>query len=230
MGKKHLKRLVAPRTWRIERKTTTFITRPNPGAHSYELGMSLNLIFKDLLSYCKTSKEVKGILHDKEVLVDGERRKDPRFMVGFMDTLSIPVIKEDFRILLDKKGKLNLIKIKKNEADLKLSKIIGKKVLGKNKVQLNLSDGRNILVKENKYNVSDSLLIKVPEQEIKESVKLEKGAIVILTGGKHIGISGEVDEIINNVITINIGDEKIQTKRNYAFAIGNKKPLISLSD
>jgi len=230
MGKKHLKRLVAPRTWKIERKTTKFITRSNPGAHSFELGMPLNLIFKDLLNYCKTSKEVRSILQDKEILVDGRRRKEPKFVIGFMDVLSIPVTKEDFRVMFDKKGKLTLIKIKKNEADLKISKIIGKKTLGENKTQLNLSDGRNILVKEDKSRVSDSLLIKIPEQEIKDTIKLEKGAIVVLVGGKHIGLNGEVEEIKDNVITVKIGDERIRTKKDYAFAVGNKEPLISLSD
>lgn len=230
MGKKHMKRLVAPKTWRIERKKTKFITRPNPGAHSYALGMPLNLIFKDVLNHCKTSKEVKDVLKDKEILVDGIRRKEVRFIIGFMDVLSIPVLKEEYRMLLDKKGKLNLIKIKKNEADLKISKIKGKKVLGKNKIQLNLSDGKNLLVKENKYRVSDSLLLKIPEQTIKEIIKLEKGAIVILTGGKHIGLVGEVEEIKDKVIIIKIENELLETKKDYAFAVGNKKAAISLSE
>jgi small subunit ribosomal protein S4e len=230
MGKKHFKRLTAPRTWKIERKKTIFITRPNPGAHKYELGMPINLIFKDLLNYCKTSKEVKAILNDKDVLVDGTRRKDPRFIVGFMDVFSIPVTKEDFRMILDKKGKLSLIKIKKNEADVKISKIKNKKIIGKNKIQLNLSDGRNILLKDDKYRVSDSLVIKIPEQEIKEAIKLEKGAFVILIGGKHMGLNGEVEEIKENTITVKIGDEQIQTKKDYAFAVGHKKAAISLVD
>jgi len=230
MGKKHLKRLTAPKTWKIERKKTVFITRPNPGAHKYELGMPINLVFKDLLNYCKTSKEVKAILHDKEILVDGARRKDPRFVVGFMDVFSIPVTKEDFRMLLDKKGKLSLIKIKKNEADVKISKIKNKKIIGKHMIQLNLSDGRNILVKDSKYKVSDSLLIKIPEQEIKEVIKLEKGAFVILIGGKHIGLKGEVEDIKDGTITVKIDEESIQTKKDYAFAVGHKKAAIGLVD
>jgi len=39
--KNHLKRIATPRTWVIDRKAETFITRPKPGAHSLYFGMSL---------------------------------------------------------------------------------------------------------------------------------------------------------------------------------------------
>ena len=75
MVKKHLKTLTVPVSWPIKRKGQTFVMRPLPGK-AYSLGLPLSIIFKDILKYCKTSNEVKTILRDKEILVDGKRIKD----------------------------------------------------------------------------------------------------------------------------------------------------------
>jgi len=54
---------------------------------------------------------------------------------------------------LNKNKKLQLLKIEPEESNKKICKVIGKKVLKNKKVQLNLFDGRNILVKEDKFSV-----------------------------------------------------------------------------
>src|SRR3990167_5629856 len=122
--KKHLKRLAAPKSWPIKRKGEKFITRPLAGSHEFGLATSLTIMLKDVLGIAKNNREVKHILNNKEILVDGKRRKEPRFLVGLMDVLSIPETKENFRILLDKKGRLRLAKISEDDAKIKLSKII----------------------------------------------------------------------------------------------------------
>jgi len=229
MAKNHLKRIISPKTWKVKRKLTKFITKPNPGAHSLELGISLNVLFKDILNYCKTTKEVRSVLQDKEVLVDGKRRYDPRHVIGFMDVLSIPSINEYFRIVFDNKGRLVPINIKKNEAEQKIARINNKKSLGKNEFQLGLNDGRSIKVKDNNYKVGDSLLIKIPEQGIVQHIKLEKGNQVILVGGKHRAIVGEIEEIKGNLVTLKSEGNSIQTLKKFTFLVGDKKPLVSLS-
>lgn len=229
MVKNHIKRLTVPNTWRIDKKSTVYVTRPNPGAHSFELGMSLNILFKDILKFCKTTKEVKAILQDKEILVDGKRRYDYKAMIGFMDVLSIPSLKENYRIILNDKGHLETLKIKNNEAELKISKIINKRVLGKNKVQVNISDGRNLILKDSKYAVGDSLLITLPKQEVKEHLKLEKGALVIFLGGKFIGQIATIEEVKGDIVLAKIADKPIETVKRYCFVVGEKKPAIEIS-
>src|SRR3989338_4879108 len=120
MVKRHLKRIAAPRRWHIQRKANVFITRPNPGAHSLELGLSLNTMLKDLIKVARTTREVKGILNTKEVLVDGKRRKDVHHLVGFMDVIEIPQTNQAFRISFDGHGRLVAVKIDPKEAKLKL--------------------------------------------------------------------------------------------------------------
>ena len=56
MVKSHLKRIAAPRTWDIDRKTTKFIARPKPGQHTLQLGMPLAVLLKEILKKMKTNK------------------------------------------------------------------------------------------------------------------------------------------------------------------------------
>ena len=47
----HLKRLAMPRSWPLPRKTSIWVTRAAPGAHSLELCMPLNVVIRDILGY-----------------------------------------------------------------------------------------------------------------------------------------------------------------------------------
>ncbi len=194
IGEKHLSRLAAPKTWKIKRKGIKWISRPLPGTHSIDRSIPLNLVFINLLNYARTNKEVKHILNNQEIFVDGVRRKNPRFAIGVMDVLAIPKLEQYFRVLLTRKGKLRLLPIEEKEANLKLCRIKNKRAI-KNKIQLNLGDGRNILTEKDEFKVRDTVVIEVPSQKIKEVLKLEKGNLVYLTRGKHVGDVGIVEAI-----------------------------------
>jgi len=230
MVKRHLKRLVAPKSWKIKRKGITFVTRPNPGMHSKKNSTSINVVLRDMLNYAKTTRDVNVMLSKGDILVDGKQIKDHKFAVGLMDLIEIPKTKECFRILLDKKGKISIIKTKQEERKIKLCKIVEKTVIKKGKIQINLNDGRNVIIDKNNYNTGDTLVIEVPEQKIKEHLKFEKGVCVYLSGGKHKGESGIVDEIKNNIIKVKPeSGEVFETSKKFAFVIGREKPIITLS-
>ncbi len=228
--KTHMKRQTAPVTWRIDRKGSKFIVRPNPGKKMV-MSMPIALIFKDVLNYCKTTREVKNILKDKEVMVDGIRRKDHRYPVGFMDVLSLPVADEAYRMLISTKGRLTLVKVGKDEADRKLCRIINKTKIKKG-FQLNLDDGRNIMMAEDKgYKVGDVVRIKVPSQEIAEHLKLAEGHYCIISGGKYTGHHGKIEKIDGRMVSVKdaSGNEFTSDQRNI-FVIGKDKPEIKLVD
>lgn len=229
MSKSHLKRLAAPKTWNVKRKGLKFITKPVPGPHSLESGMPLNVLLKEVLGYANTTMEAKKILRANEIKIDGKSRKDFRFPIGIFDTLEITSTGESFRIILNKKGKIGLIKIKKDEAGLKPCKIIGKTMV-RGKLQLNLFDSKNILADSNSYKVGDTVLVSLPELKIVKHLKLDKKSAIFLTGGKHIGEMGVIEDIIKKKITYkdNKGD-LIETSKEYAFVVGDNKPSIHLS-
>jgi len=228
MTKNHLKRVCSPRTWKIKRKASTFITRPMPGAHPLLMGMPLNLIVRDMLNLAHTTREVKKILQERNVLVDGIRRKNARLMVGLMDVVSFPDIKKQFRILFSRKGYLQPVEIDKEESNLKPSKIIGKRRY-RGKYQISLDDGKNLLVDKNSYKRGDTVVLDIPKQQIKEHLPLERNMHIYLIGGKHIGDSGVVQDIQGEKIRYksNKGDV-YETLKEYAFVIGKDKPTIKM--
>lgn len=229
MTKSHLKRLKAEKSWKIKRKKDKFITRPKPGAHSFAEGIPLGVILKELLEYAKTTKEIKHILYNKEVLVDGKIRKDHRYLAGFMDMISVPKKKEHFRILFNNKGHLYLKQVKDNETKFKLCKISGKRILIKKKMQISFHDGRTMLVDKDSFKVGDTLIIELPKQKIKEHLKLEPKAQIYLFSGRHVGGSGTLENIRGKYITFkNKKGDVFETLKKYVFVIGKNKPVVEI--
>lgn len=228
MGKDHLKRLAAPKTWQIKRKGSKFVTKPVPGPHNLERGMPLSLVLKEVLNYANTTREVKKILNINEIKIDGKIKKDFRFPVGLFDIIEFTNTNEHFRLMFDRKGKIMLIKTTKEDSMLKPCKIIGKTMV-RGKLQLNLYDGKNIFVSNNSYKVGDTLLLSLPEQKISKHLKLDKKSTVFLTGGKHIGEVGVVEDVIGSkIIYKDNKNNLVETSKSYAFVVGNEKPIIKL--
>lgn len=228
MGKNHLKSLATPRTWPIHRKKNVYVTRPNPGAHSMNLAMPLNLAMKELMKLSRTRRESKFIIKSKTVLVDGKERHDEKLPVGFMDTVSLPDTKDHYRITLNQYGKLGAVEIDGKEANQKLVRIDDKRIVKGGKIQLNLSDGRTLLLKKDDYTVGDSLLLELPSQKVKEHFPLTEKTSILLIGGKHRGDIGKVKAIEGRDITYESEKSEYQTKKKYAFVIGKDKASIKI--
>ena len=150
-----------------------------------------------------------------------------------MDIVEIPKTGEAYRVLLDRKGRLQLDLI--DDGSAKLSKIVNKSTIKCGKTQLNLNDGKNVIIDEDAYSVGDVISLKVPEQEIVEVYPLQEGATVLVTGGKHTGELGTVSEIIENkssnpntIIIENSAKDEFLTLKDYAFVVGTDAPAISL--
>lgn len=226
----HLKRLKAPRTWRIERKVAKWTVKPSPGPHPVDRSIPLLLIVRDFLGLADTGKEARKIIAAREILVDGKARRDYKFPCGLMDVISIPKINEHYRVLFDRRGVFQLVKIDEERAKWKLCRIENKTMVRGGKIQLNLHDGRNIIVEENSYKTGDVVRISVPEQEILEVIPMEKGTLAMITGGKHTGQIAEIEEVIvtrspmPNIVKL----KGFSTIKPYVFPIGKDKPLVQL--
>jgi len=72
MVKNHLSRLNAPTSWSIKRKVIKFTTRPSGGAHSLRESIPLSIVVTQLLKYARTRKEVKKILNEGKIFVNGK--------------------------------------------------------------------------------------------------------------------------------------------------------------
>ena len=219
----HLKRLVTSKTWPIQRKETAYTTRPSPGPHKASGSLPLNVVMRDLLKVTASTKETKKVLNSGEILIDHRVRKDHHFPVGIMDILSMPGLKKDYVVAYDLRGRLTFHEMSPKDSAVKLCKIVNKTILKGKKVQLNLYDGRNVNVDPDTYKVGDSVYISLKDMKVAKHLKFEKGALVYLIGGRHVGRYGEIIEIKHfkgieeDRIVIKSGDENIETLKSYAF-------------
>lgn len=230
--KNHLKRLATPKTWKIKRKGFTFVTRPTSRGQSFAFSLPLNIVLRDHLKHAKTTKEVKYILREKEILVDEQRQRDHRVAVGFLDVVRIPVLKESYRLVVDYLGRLHFITIPEKEAHLKICRIVRKTVIPGKKLQLNLNDGRNILLEgKDTLHVGDSVVLDLKTKKITNHLPLQQGAFVYLIGGKHMGSLGTVKEVKEQSLIFQpLQGNHFLTPKSYAFVVGEGKPALHLYD
>jgi small subunit ribosomal protein S4e len=232
---KHLKRLNAPRTLNIHRKEKMWTIKSSPGPHPLEKSIPLGLIARDYLNLVDTLSETKLILSSGEILVDFVIRKNHKFSCGFMDIISVPKIKKDFRILFNNRGKLTLVPIDSKDASWKLCRIENKTIVKGKNIQLNLHDGRNQIVKKDEYKTGDVLKISLKDKKIDEKYKFEKGTVSMIIGGSHIGEIANIEDIEiipsskPNLVKMK-GKTNFLTIQDYVFPIGKAKPVIELPE
>lgn len=228
-----IKRLTAPRSWPVKRKTSAWITKPSPGAHSIEESIPVNVVLRDLLHLCQTAKEVRQLLHEKLVLVDGKVATNLKQGIGLMDVLSLPKINTHYRMVLDRRGKLQLVQVPEAKAAWKLVRIENKSTVPGGKTQLNLHDGRNLLVEKDGYKTGDVLKIEVPSQKILDHYKLDKGSMVLITSGAHVGETATVDEYaVTRLSTENLVkfSNGTSTVKSNVFVVGAKGSEVELPE
>lgn len=225
--KAHLKRLIAPNTWPIRTKETTFITRPAGAGASLELSIPLVIVFKDMLGLASTTKEVKHILHTQEVFVDNTRVHNHDASISLFSVLKIPATKQYYRLTINTKKKLTLIEVSEKEAQQVPYRIENKTVLGAKKVQLNCLGGKNVLVEKNEHKVADTIIVE--NNKITQKIPFEKGALVFLYKGAHTGHLATVEDMDDKNVLLKSDDKQVfETRRHYCFVVGKQKPEFSV--
>jgi small subunit ribosomal protein S4e len=244
LGKKgkntHLKSLAAPKTYNIRRsrRGRIFVARSIPGPHRLHFSLPLYVILRDFLSVTRTTRESKIVVNSGKVAVDGKVVREPRIPVGVMDTVIVAPGDDKYRMLVDKKGRLALVKIRDEEADLKPCRITKKFTDKKGIIKVTLHDGRQIALPPELALVEpgDSILLALPKPEIREVARLASGAVGYIFKGRSAGSYGAVQEIQQSAFKkpcmIRIKNEEgkeVTTVKDYLFIIGTKTPWISLS-
>lgn len=228
-----MKRLTAPRTWPLKRKASVWVTKQSPGPHSLENSMPATVVLRDMLKLCDTAKEAKRIIGNRDMLVDGKPVRDGKFPIGLMDVVSFPKMDAHYRMLLTNKGKFTLEPIDADTAGWKLSRVENKTTVKGGLVQLNMHDGRNILLEKDNYRTGDVLKIAVPSQEILESFPLGADAVAMVISGNHAGDTATVAELnvtrraAPNIVKFKDGRE---TVKENVFVIGQKTAAIRLPE
>lgn len=207
--------------------------KPSPGPHAIDESIPVGLVLRDMLKYADTAREARAILGSRGVLVDGRVVRNPKLGIGVMDVLSLAATKEQYRMLVDTMGRLRLVPIDAEQAQWKLCRIEGKSSQKGGKTQVNLHDGRNLLLAKNEYATGTTLKISVPKQAVMGTFPMEPGATVLLIGGQHVGEICHVERVEKtrnpraNVVHFTEGFSTDVTK---VFVIGRAAPEIRIPE
>merc|ERR1712157_642735 len=189
---KHQKRLSAPSHWLLDKLSGSYAPKASPGPHKLRDCMPLIVFIRNRLEYALNGREVKQIVMQRLVKVDGKVRTDPTYPAGYMDVISIEKTGENFRLIYDTKGRYAVHRIKAEEASYKLCRV--KKVaLQKNNIpSLVTHDGRTIRYPNPDCKVGDTVEIDIESGKISNWVKFDSGNLCMITGGRNLGRIGTI--------------------------------------
>ncbi|GAV28838.1 40s ribosomal protein [Pichia membranifaciens] len=234
--KHHLKRLAAPSHWMLDKLSGVYAPRPSTGPHKLRESLPLIVFIRNRLKYALNGREVKAILMQRQVKVDGKVRTDTTYPAGFMDVISLDATNENFRLIYDIKGRFAIHRITPEEAAYKLCKV--KKVqLGKKGIPYVVThDGRTVRYPDPAIKVGDSVKIELETGKISDFIPFETGKLAMVTGGRSLGRVGVIThrerheggfDLVHLKDSL---DNSFITRLSNVFVIGNEagKPYISL--
>jgi len=234
-AKRHLKRVAAPKSWVLNKLGGVFAPKPSSGPHKFRESLPLILFLRNKLKYALNGSEVKKILNQRLVKVDGKVRTDSNFPAGFMDVISIPKTGEYFRLLYDAKGKFTVHRITSEESKYKLCRV--KKIMrGKRGIPYCVThDGRTIRYPDPVVKVNDVVQFDTGSGKITDILKFETGSLAMVTSGHNLGRVGLIasrEKHAGSFGVVKIKDSignLFCTRMTNVFIIGKgNKPYISL--
>ena len=232
-GRNKMKRLAAPRSWDISRKSSRFVFKPLPGPHPASTSYPLGVVIRDMASMASLSKELKFIVKTGKALVDGTERKSPRFPVGLFNVVSVPAEGVDYRLVPSPKG-LVLAKVSSEEARTKLCSVNSKTKVKGGHIQYGLHDGRSVVDDALNLSPGDALLLEVPSQKVLGQAKLAKGSLGLVLTGDRAGQLGKIADVKAGTIsrekmvkiTLPSGEAEIPSR--LVFPVGTTAPMITV--
>ena len=232
-GRNKMKRLAAPRSWDISRKSDRFVFKPLPGPHPIAASYPLGVVVRDLASMANLTRELKFMMRTGKVKVDGMERRTPRYPVGLFNVVSVPLEGADFRLVPSPKG-LALAKVTSDEARTKLCKVRSKTKIRGGHIQYGLHDGRSMVDDKVDLSPGDAVLIEVPSQKVLGQAKLAKGSLGLILSGDRAGQMGKIAEVKEGSISrekmvrlsLPGGEAEIPTRLD--FPVGTESPMSSI--
>lgn len=222
---RHQKRLSAPTSWPVERKTETFTVKAGAGPHG-ERGVPLVVLLRDVLGYVDSAREADYALEHDSVLVNGTAVSDHRRPIGMFDILAFTEREEYYRVFPDEGGRLALTPIEADAAESRLGKIVKKQQVTGGETQITLHDGTTLLVDDDSsYAGSDSIVVDNEDLSVLAHFPFEDGALVTAVDGQHAGEIGRIESINvtpgsgSNSVTVESDAGHFETIEEYVVVI-----------
>jgi len=193
----------------IERKGTKYVAR---ASSDLENAVPVVIAMRDILKLAKTTREVKKMITQKMLKINGREVKSHNDSIKLFNIFEAG---KTYILKLSPTRKFFLEETKDSKE--RLCKVIGKKILSGNKVQINLHDGTNVFGDE-KIKTGDSVYLDL-SNKIKSHVSPEKGKEVFVISGRYEGQHGKISDV---------QDKKMLVKFKEGSSTLNLKNLIVL--
>jgi small subunit ribosomal protein S4e len=247
--KKHLKRLVAPKSWMLHKLGGIWAPRPSCGPHKIRESLPLIVALRNRLKYALTRREAMMIMMRRLVQVDHKVRTDLNYPAGLMDVVTIPKTDESFRLLYDTKGHYTMTPIEKAESGFKLCRVLKvargrKSTLGQNPFRSGQAgavpyvvthDGRTVRYPDPAIKSGDTIKLDLKTGKILGFASFTAGNVCIITKGANIGRVGTIVSREKHPGSFEIvhmkdaRDNSFATRSSNVFVIGQgDKPWIKL--
>lgn len=190
----HLKRLVAPVQWGLNKKNGKYAVRPLPGPHNKELSIPLKYVIARFLKVANTAKEVEYIASSKMIAVNGKEISSIKFPVGLFDVITILKSNQHFRIYFGANRKFKLHKISSDEAKIRISKVVSKHVHDSIPMT-HTKDGNNFKFADPAIKINDTAKIDVATNKIVGYLSFEAGKTAYVFAGPNAGRIGTIKYI-----------------------------------
>jgi small subunit ribosomal protein S4e len=199
--------------------------------------MPIAVWLRDHMGFARNLKEVKQILNQNDVIINGRSCRDAKMGIGIFDIISLPKINKFYRILRDKNGRHVSVEIDAEAAKTRLCKVKNKTIVAGGKVQLNMRDGANLLA-DNTYKAGDSIVLSLESDtrfKIVDHFPFTVGNMAMVIGGRHSGKVARIIDIVkmpgsvpNKII---LEDEATKTRFDtispYIYMVGKQTPAIA---
>ena len=228
------KRMTAPDAWQLSRKESMYVVSTASGPHDGS-ALPIGVWLRDHMQFALNTKEVRKILHERQVVLNGHIVTDEHIGIDVFDIISFPNIDKHYMILVDEKGRHNEYEISADAAKVQLVKVANKTTIKGGKTQINLTTGANFIGEEG-YKGSDSLVIGISGDDrfaVQQHFPYAVGNMAIVIGGQHTMKSGKIVEIIhqetslsNHVIIEDAKGDKFETINDYVYMIGTTESFL----
>ncbi len=188
---RHMKSLNAPKYFGVYRKYTKYVVKPKAGRHTLDKSVPLSLFMK-YKEFAKTTRDMKKIMSNNGVQVNGKPVHDLKYPLGLSDVITFKETPDAFVVGVENHGRASFTKVEKAQKE-RTYKIIRKYKTTKGKIIFGLHDG-SIIPGSNDGKVNDSVEIGRKNTAAK-ILKFGKGAKCLVIDGVHVGNAGTIKDI-----------------------------------
>nr|BAS01870.1 ribosomal protein S4 [Amorphochlora amoebiformis] len=205
--KKHVKRVSVKKQYKIGKMSGIFTIKIKSGKQNKYDSIPLFLIIKKYLKFGKTYYELKNLIKNGFIFVNGKKCFNINYPVGLSDTLSIPIITSRFRLFLNTRGNLKLYKIGVNEENFKISIVQKIENLNDGFRKLITNDQRYYLSKDKEIQKFNTVLVNSLNNKIIYCLNFDIGNLCLVIRGSRKGCVAAITYVSNNKI-IHLMDKK----------------------